>query len=151
MRMRWNHESILFLIILAIALAGLFGGTKLPLTARFTIGSGAAPVIYAACVLVISAVLIIKALRNKEPEKLIPLTGKKGLIFVLLCILFAILANFLGFVISMFIFSVPALVYAEGWQFKKALPFALIWTLVVYWFFVKILSVPLLPGIFFSS
>lgn len=148
---RWNHESILFLLILIVALIGLYGATKLPLTARFTIGPGMAPLVYGALVLFISAVLIVQALRSKNPQKLIPPSGKKGLLFVLFMIIFAILSYIIGFVISMFIFSALVLVYVEGWQYKKALPFALVWTFALYWFFVRILSVPLLTGMLFGS
>ena len=150
MEKRWNHERILLFGILLIAVGGFFGGINLSIVDGYNVGPGAAPVIYATCVIVCTIALLIRTFRQEKPAKTISFLNRKGFMYIVLCVLFPIAVYLIGFLISLLVFSAINLVFLEKIDYKKALPLAIIWSIALFWVFKEVFSIPLFAGILFN-
>ncbi|MFZ4437645.1 MAG: tripartite tricarboxylate transporter TctB family protein [Syntrophales bacterium] len=149
-----NNEKYLSIFFILIGALGVYGSLKVPIAERFTLGPGAAPLIYSVGVLCFAIALLVIAFRGHKDKILnvIPtIPPKYGLLFFLFNCALALSVHLIGFTAGLFLFSFSSLIYIDGWKIKKALLFSVLWTIVLYVLFKFIIGVPFIEGFLFEN
>lgn len=144
----WNNERALSLLLVIAGIVGLYAALQMPLAARFTLGPGAAPLIYAIAVIICGAGVLLRAPKEKDGafKGLYQMPGRLGFIFTLLCFSFAAALYAAGFGICLFVYSILGLMLLGHWKFPKAVLFSAIWAFGIYYVFANVLGIQLEEG-----
>lgn len=154
-----GSERFIALLLIAFAVAQLYGAMQLSLSEEFTLGPGALPVIYSIGLLIFSGWLAISPSQKAPPiietdaevEPAPARNYRDGALTFGLVGLFIFSIYFIGFLGGTVIFSLLYVVFITRWPILKAAAFAVIWGGSVYYGFDHLLGVQLEPGIFFGG
>ncbi len=129
----------------------IFTAKQFPAGTNGVLGPGFFPILLGVLLIALSIIQIVHTRHDKveENEKTDPATIKRILISALIIIAYMVFINILGFLIStpMFLFSI---MFYFGVRKKSTLILtSLVTTAVLYFVFLKFLSVSLPTGIFF--
>ncbi len=143
-----NVERVLCIILVIIGCIALYGSWSLPMTARYTLGPRAAPLIYSVLLIVFSILIFFmqKDIERIRISSVLQEPGRKGLILFVLLLALTGMSYFLGFMVSIFIFTAVGLVLIEDWRIYKALIFSLAWVFTIHLIFVRFLGARLMVG-----
>ncbi len=149
----WNNERVFSVFMLFIGLVCIYGGVRLPVTERFTLGPGAMPLIYSVGVLICAILMWVRAPGRKDGsfKNALERPGRYGLVFLILNFALGLTVYILGFAIGLILFCFLALVLVKGWRLYRALLFSIAWSLTIYMVFTLLLDVPFLKGVLFEN
>jgi len=146
-----RNNVISALTLLALALAALFEASKLPFGRLSAPQPGFFPLILAILLAIFSLVLIAQAIGGSKEESAATRQGsatwKKIVLAVGALVVFAVLFESLGYIISTFLFIAFLLRAVEGQNWMLIAVVAFSTSLVTYLIFGLLLETPLPPGI----
>jgi len=143
-------ERLVALILVLFAIAELYAARRLALSAEFTLGPGATPMIYGFGLLVFSFILLLRPSRGAAGGGEEAARISDGVVFFVLLVALAVGIEFVGFLISTAAFAFLSLMYVMRIGLPKSALFAVLWSAGLFYVFKQILQVPLEPGILFS-
>jgi hypothetical protein len=157
-----SAERVIALLLIVFSVAELYGALHLSVSAEFTLGPGAMPLIYSIGLLIFATVLAIWPAQKAPPvienpvdvpdEPVVVVRNYRvGIITFVLVAVFVIGIYFIGFFGGTAIFSFLYVLLVLRWPLIKAAAFALIWAGALYYGFDRLLGVQLEPGILFGS
>ena len=152
-------ERFVALLLAIFAIAQLTQALQLPLGEEFTLGPGAAPLIYALGLLIFAGLLALTASPKERasPERLdeqMDETGRNypaGILTFFLLILFVVSIYLVGFLVAMIIFSFLHLIFVMRMDLPRAAVVALLWGGGLYYTFAHLLHVQLEQGMLFGG
>ncbi|MEL7635878.1 MULTISPECIES: tripartite tricarboxylate transporter TctB family protein [Sporomusa] len=131
-----RYLSILF-IVLGVALY-LYAETLTVSNVGIAIGPKALPSFLAVILIILSTVNLIAALRSKTPDKQEKLEYKKFFIIFISLLLYALLIEPLGYVISTFLFLFAGFQTMERGKYLHSAIIAALFSGGIYYFYVEI-------------
>ncbi|HVZ01676.1 MAG TPA: tripartite tricarboxylate transporter TctB family protein [Dongiaceae bacterium] len=154
-------ERLIALLLIIFAVAELYAALQLSVSAEFTLGPGAMPVIYSVGLLIFALVLAIWPAQKAPPvienpvdveeEPVVIGNYRIGVITFVLVAVFVASIYFVGFFGGTAIFSFLYILLVLRWSVIKSAAFALVWGGALYYGFDRLLGVQLEPGILFGS
>ena len=149
----WDSERILAALLAFAGAACVWEASDLPLWHDFSLGSGAAPIVYGSAVVLLATAVGLSSSRLSvvSLQALIRPPGRSGALLLMLVVALAAAAPWIGFIAGLFLFSLLTLTLALGWRVGPAVAFSLAWSAALYITFVLLLDVPFPEGRFFGS
>jgi len=143
-----NYTGRIMIPVFFIELGIVFGILALGFTNKGdAVGPGIVPGLWIICILGLSIFLVIRVLIGKEDED--PEWGniKKVATIIAMIILYLIIMQIIGYFISTALFLIGSMYYLDYRNWKVMIIMTVVWLLISYFAFYRLLYVPLPKGI----
>ncbi|MCS0505012.1 tripartite tricarboxylate transporter TctB family protein [Ancylobacter mangrovi] len=145
-----NAEIVVSAFMVAFAAAQVYAANQLSLSADYTLGPGALPMIYSVGLLICSAAVLFESVRQGGSDGVGEKNSMRGVLCILLLVLFVASIYVVGFLFSTIVFCFLFCQFFSGLGLVKNIAFSVIWGAALYAAFHYLLEVPLEPGLLFS-
>lgn len=156
-------ERLAALLLITFSVAEFYAALKLSVSAEYTLGPGAMPIIYSVGLFIFATALLLQPSKKAstsigaaieagdESEPAPSPNYRAGVILFALVAAYIASIYVIGFLGGTILFALLYLLLVARWPVMKAAAFAVLWGAGIYVLFVDVLEVQLESGILFSS